>query len=187
MSTRTSGVSDVAWLLVLCSLSGGCGTPPPQAPALRDGPVYQSDAAGLRFLVPEHWKQTASSALPTGPLDREVLLARYRLPTSAQGASLEVIAMDATPDFDPLAYHRGPSFGIESWEVVEPPRSAAIGGATGSRFLLQGSRNEAVLAKEVVSFRRGPRWFHFIALMSPSDVDARQQIQRAVQSIVWRE
>lgn len=187
MATRTSGASGVAWLLILGGLTCGCGTSSPQAPALRDGPVYQSDAAGLRFLVPEHWKQTASSALPTGPLDREVLLTRYRLPTSAQGASLEVIAMDASKDFDPLAYHCEPSFGIENWEIAESPRSTTIGGSPATRFLLQGSRNQAVLAKEVVAFQRGSRWFHFIALMAPSDIDARQQIQRAIQSIAWRD
>jgi len=165
----------------------GCREAPPQAPALRDGPVYQHDSAGMRFIVPERWQQTANSTLPAGSIDKEVLLARYRIPTTAAGASLEILCQDAVDVNQVLAYHQQPSYAIADWSVVEPPSSIEIQGVRGTHMLLRGQLNDTHLAKEVVVFDRDNRRFHFVGLFSPDDPDARQQIRRAVHSVAWRE
>ncbi len=164
----------------------GCSQEKPQAPVLRDGPVYQNDEAGVRFLVPERWQQTANSSLPDEPIEKELLLARYRIPTSAQGATLEILCMESSVNGEPLDYHRQPSYSIEKWEVVEQPRAFEVSGVKGTRFRLQGQFKEMKLGKEVFVFQRGARQFHFVGLFSPSDPNARQQIERAVQSVAWK-
>ncbi|MCA9188978.1 MAG: hypothetical protein KDA99_25315 [Planctomycetales bacterium] len=170
-------------LMCLC----GCGDPPPQAPALRNGPVYQNDAAGLRFLVPDMWQQTASSALPRGELEKEILLARYQLQTSASGGSLEVYCMNDSPLLDLLTYHRAPSFGVAEWNIIEGPEEIQFQGITATHLLLAGTVNNNQLGKDVTVFRRGARVFSFVGLYSLDDPNARQQIERAVRSVVWKE
>lgn len=164
----------------------GCSQEKPQAPVLRDGPVYQNDAAGMRFLVPERWHQTANSTLPDEPIEKEMLLTRYRIPTSAQGATLEILCMESSVNGDPLEYHRRPSYSIEQWEVVESPQSLELSGVKGVRFALRGEFKEMKLGKEVYVFERGNRQFHFVGLYSPADPNARQQIRRAVESLAWK-
>ena len=172
--------------VLFLGLLAGCREDVPQAPALRSSPVYQNESAGLRFLVPERWKQAANSTLPAGSLERELLLTRYKVNTSASAASLEITCMDLDKSFDPVAYHSGPSFGIAEWQVVEAPHSVSQSGVKGQQMLLQGTVDNDTYGKEVTITPRGQRMYHFIGLYSQKDHNARQQIQRAVQSVAWK-
>ena len=62
----------------------------PQAPVLRDSPVYRNNAEGLRFLVPDGWIQTASRPRPGGQLEGQPFLGRYRINTPEPGAMLQI-------------------------------------------------------------------------------------------------
>lgn len=175
------------WASLTLVTLAGCREETPRAPALRNGPIYQNESAGLRFLVPERWQQTANSTLPDSPIEKEMLLTRYRIPTSAQGATLEILCMETNANGDPVKYHQRPSYSIDNWKIVEGPEAIATNGASGQRFRLEGQMNERGLGKEVYVFSRGDRQFHFVGLYAPDDPNARQQIQRVVESLVWRE
>lgn len=171
---------------IVATLAIGCKDETPRAPALRDSPVYQNESAGLRFLVPERWRQAANSNLPEGPLEREVQLARYNVNTSAAAASLEILCMTTDDTFNAVEYHSGPSFGITEWKLIEKPQTVTLGAEEGSQMLLEGEVGGDVYEKEVTTIRRGNRTFHFIGLYSQEDHNARQQIQRAIQSVAWK-
>ena len=166
----------------------GCDRAPrPQAPAIRNSPVFQSPSGGFRFLVPERWRQSANASIPPGPIDRPLMLTRYQVATTSKGASLEVLVMDSDDTTDFLEYHRGPSFGIREWAVEESPSSVTIDGADGTQMFLSGQLQGIHLGKEIVVFQRGNRSFHFIGLFSKKDLNARQQIRRAIESLVWKQ
>jgi hypothetical protein len=173
-------------MLLTCGLLAGCDSRP-KAPALTDSPVYQNEQEGFRFLVPDGWLQSAAATLPTGPLEGEVLLTQYRMRTAAQGASLEVLCFDEPPDKpgDLHQYHAEPSHGITQWASVEEPESLEIGGTAAQRFVYSGKLANRDMIKEVVAFRRGQRVYSFIGLFWKSDENAREELRRAVASILW--
>jgi len=166
-------------------LFGGCDARP-RAPALRDAHVYQNNQEGFRFLVPDNWTQTANAVLPNGSIEGEVLLVQYRMRTADQGASLEVLCFDEEQPSDLQAYHAGPSHGSSAWQSGEPPHRIEVGGASVERWVYIAEISKQKLTKEVVAFRRGPRVYSFIGLFWSTDNKAREQLRRAVSSILWR-
>lgn len=178
--TRTLGVLFV----VVGLLSIGCDSTP-RAPALRDSAVYQNRAAGLRFLIPQGWKQAASAVLPSGPIETEFMLAKYTMPTSPRGGTLELLCFDDSKSIDVKAHHEQPSHGVAAWKLEEDATEVTVGGATGQRLPLVGSAGKNTLHKEVTVFRRGKRVYSFVALYWDDDRVARDEIRRAVDSLVW--
>ncbi|MFO0902067.1 MAG: hypothetical protein U0939_03655 [Pirellulales bacterium] len=192
-SGRLDFATTLMWagMIAACGLAGcglaGCDSRP-QAPSLRNGPVYQNKSAGFRFLVPEGWSQSANATLPPA-LDREFLLLQYRMKTTAQGGLFEVLCFDPKPDFDLDAYHAGPSHGVKAWAPREASGNATspdvAAPAGGERKLYAASLLGNPTTKEVVSFRRGTRIFSFIGLYGDNDAAAREEIRRALESLKW--
>jgi len=157
----------------------------PQAPVLRDSPVYRNAAEGLRFLVPDGWIQTASTLLPEGPLEGEAFLVRYRINTPEPGAMLQIECAPERSGFDPVRHHAAPSYRVERWTATEAPQDLTIGGAACQRLVYAGEVAGRKMTKEVVCFRRRGRVYSFVGLFWATDDKAREQIRRAVESTVW--
>lgn len=172
-------------LLVLLAavLLAGCH-PKPKAPALLDGPVFQSDE-GFRFLVPDGWIMAARGNLPSEPLDKERLLVQFRRATGATQATLEVSAADLPESTDLADYLSGPSFSASRWTASGSPEKLEAGGQPATRYRATATVNRAKLAKEVTAFRRGGRVYFFTLLFSPSDATGPEQIRRAISQLVW--
>ena len=173
------------WLIVALGLPAlaGCHSSP-AAPALSDSPVYRSESEGFRFLVPEGWTQLSNSTLPSGKLDGEVFLVRYRLISSEAGALFQVLCMtDSAADL--VKHHAGPSFRAQEWDVVQPPEAVAVNGVDTERLLYKTLVDKKEMTKHVTCFRRNGRVYSFVGLYYPTDDIARQQIERAVDSVIW--
>jgi hypothetical protein len=171
--------------LSLCWL-GGCG-PGPKAPALRDSAVYQNNREGFRFLVPDGWLQSANAQLPEEDLEGEVLLVQYKMRTPGMGASVEVLCFDEDQPSDLHQYHAGPSHGTTRWKSAQPAEDLEINGTSSQRFVYTAKISGKEMTKEVAAFRRGKRVYSFIGLFWSSDDNAREQLRRAVNSIIWRD
>jgi len=157
----------------------------PQAPVLRDSPVYHNAAEGLRFLVPDGWVQTASTVLPEGPLEGEAFLVRYRVNTPEPGARLQIECGPDRSGFDPAAHHAAASYGVQQWTAAEPAQDLTIGGVPCQRLIYAGELGGRTMTKEVVCFRRRDRVYSFVGLFWATDDKGRQQIRRAVDSTIW--
>lgn len=157
----------------------------PQAPVLRDSPVYRNEAEGLRFLVPAGWLQNASTVLPKGPLEGEAFLVRYRINTPEPGAILQIECAPDRPDIDLTEHHAASSYRVERWTGGESPQNLTIGGATAQRLIYSGDVAGRKMTKEVVAFRRRGRIYSFVGLFWATDDKAREQIRRAVESTIW--
>jgi hypothetical protein len=174
-------------LLGLISLAlVGCEVRP-SAPSLTDAPVYQNNREGFRFLVPDNWTQRASAALPAGTLEGEVLLTQYSMKTAGAGAALEILCFESTQTDDLQAYHAGPSHGSQQWESLAPAESLDVNGTKAERFAYQARISDKDMIKEVVCFQRGSRVYNFIGLFWATDDKAREQMRRAVGSVIWRD
>ncbi len=170
--------------LALLLLIWGC-QPKPKAPALSDGPVFQSDE-GFRFLVPEGWLMAARANLPPGPLEKERLLVQYRRVISGQqSATLEVSVAELRESTDLAEYLSKPAFSASEWRPAGKSVPLEAGGAKGTRFRYTAWVDGSELVKEVTAFRRGARVYFFTVLYSPKDSSAPEQARRAVESLVW--
>lgn len=170
--------------LAVALLSAGCGGRP-QAPSLRDGPVYHNRSAGLRFLVPQGWTQTVNSTLPDSTLERDFLLVQYRIKSSQHGGMFEVICYERDSEPDAAAYHGGPSHGVSAWTLVDKPAEARVGGKPAKRYRFSAKQGAVEMIKEVVSCERGSRVMSFIGLFGKPDEGAAEELRRATNSVVW--
>jgi hypothetical protein len=182
------------WLVSVASSLGmiaimlpgsGCDSRP-RAPALRDSAVYQNRAAGLRFLVPQGWTQVASSALPSGTLEAELMLVKYQMRTTAKGATLELLCLDDPQSVDLIDYHNQSSHGIATWNRQGDPVKVKASDVMGERVEFTGSVAKSTMHKNVTVFRRGQRVFSLVGLYWEDDQAAREEIQRAVDSLVFQ-
>jgi hypothetical protein len=167
----------------LCVL--GCSSEP-QAPVLRNEPVYQNDTEGFRFLTPEGWRQHAKVNVPSGKLDKERLLVQYVRLSSDKGASLDVSMADLPATTDLTDYLAGPSGGVKSWRCLRPVEPVQINGARAERIVFTSRVKNEETTKEVVVFRRGERVYFFTAYFASTDSKARDQVRRAVESTIWK-
>jgi hypothetical protein len=179
MPTRLHGLLGLALLLLVCSCQ-----PKPRAPALTDGPVFQSDE-GFRFLVPEDWTMAARANLPPGPIEKERLLVQYRRLKSGPPATLEVSVAELPESTNLTEYLSGPSFSASRWKPSGEPVPLEAGGVRGTRYRFTPSVGKTDMVKEVTAFRRGGRVYFFTALSPPGDSSAPAQVRRAVESLVW--
>jgi hypothetical protein len=164
-------------LLIL--LVAGC-TERPQAPALRDDPVYDNPAAGLRFAAPPNWSMVARSDQPReGPGER--LLVRYQVATHVVRATFEV-TLDAKPDSENVeALVKQGSHGVMNWEMVGTPAPITVGQVPGTRYILKHKGT----TKEVVAIRRDNRLFLFTLIAATLDTESREQIRRVIDGVTW--
>jgi len=174
-----------ACLVVGALFLAGCSRTP-RAPALQDGPVYDSPGEHFRFLVPEGWTQYASAEAPSGRVEQECMLVEYKLLTAERPAGLRVTRADLAEATDPRQYlidHAPPA---EGWRAKGSARPCVIRGVDAVRITLVGhpsGREE--YTREVTAFRRGERVYFFTGNFASSDNEARRQIRRAVDSINW--
>lgn len=159
----------------------------PQAPLLRNSPVYRNEAEGFRFLVPDGWLQTTSTLLPEGQLEGETFLVRYRMNTPEPGATLQIECAPERTDAELAQHHAAPSYRVENWKASGPVQHLTIGGAEAQRLIYSGEVKGRKITKEVVCFRRRGRAYSFVGLFWATDDKAREQIRRAVESTIWDE
>ena len=174
----------IVFVCVLTALAAvGCDSGP-RAPALSDSPVYENRQAGCRFLAPEGWHQSVNSALPAN-LDREFRLVEY----TTLGASFEVICIDdpSGEHEDQHAYHAGPSYGVQSWSSVASPEEAEVNGAPCVRLMYEAEQGGQKTVKQVAVFKRKSRYYSFVALYRAELDKVGQQVNRVVDSTVWRD
>lgn len=172
-------------LAIVLLTFAGCSSKP-QAPALRDEPVYHSDKEGLRFLVPEGWSLHAKSDAQPVKLERERLLVQYQRFTAEKGATFEVTLADLPESTDLGTYLTGPSYGVKKWVVSGKATQLEVGGIPATRFIYRGKVSGVDMTKETVVFRRGGRVYFFHGLFGPTDAKARDQVRRAVESTIWK-
>ena len=182
---RSNGTATGCVLLLLSAVwVSGCESRP-SAPALRDTPVYQNKQEGFRFLVPEGWTQSASAILPPGQLEGETFLVRYRMKTPEQGASLQVLCFEDSGDCDLREHHSGPAFRVQHWEPTDVGETIDVNGTKAERHIYSAVIDGKRMTKEVACFRRGSRVYSFVGLFYSTDDKAREQIRRAVGSVIW--
>jgi hypothetical protein len=162
----------------------GCGFRP-AAPLLSDAPVYRNAAEGFRFLVPEGWTQTASSVLPPGKLAGEVFLVRYNVRSAEAGASLYLVCMADSKSLDLEQHHSEASFRMGHWDVVQPRQTLQINKVPAERIIYEALDEKRKMTKHVTCFRRTGRVYSFVGLYWSNDEQAPQQIERAVDSVIW--
>lgn len=171
-----------AWLALL--IGSACESRP-KAPILPSGPVYRHSQLAFRFLIPEGWVALSNAALPEGEIDKEVCVAQFRVP-STTGAMLEVLCFDPAYAPDLRKYHGEPSQGISDWALDGEATKVDVGGKTGERLTYTATMPNGVKqVKEVTCFERQGRVVSFVALATANDLPARDQLRRAVNSLVW--
>jgi predicted Zn-dependent protease len=154
----------------------------PRAPALHDGPVYQNDQEGFRFLVPDGWTQDASGVIPPGTVEQEQMIVEYKLLTSDRPAALLVTRIDLPKGLYLHEYLRSHSPRPEAWRALGEGDPLTINGVEATRVTLRNSD----ATREVAAFRRGERVYLFIGEFETADTKAQQQIRRAVDSVIWK-
>ncbi len=163
----------------------GCN-PRPHAPALDNAPIYQNDREGFRFLLPEGWSQGIRADVPAGKAQKERVLVAYLHPSAEQTAVLEVTLADLPETLDLTAYLAEGSNGVTAWRLQSGPESLEVHGTPARRWAFTGRSGKYERIKEVVAIRRGERTYFFCGLFAPTDTTARDQVRRAVGSIIWK-
>jgi hypothetical protein len=172
-----------ALALVVLALAGCERTP--RAPALTNGPVYQSTREGFRFLVPDGWTQVAHGEMPPAPVRDERMLVEYRL-VADQPVGLRVTAFDL-PESEDLAAHLSqqlPEGG--TWKLSTGPEACEAGGVAGTHLAFTGREGGQESTRDMHAFRRGGRVYLFTGVFAPTDTKARLEVRRAVESLSWQ-
>jgi hypothetical protein len=174
-----------ALAIALLALSG-CNSRP-RAPALEDDAVYHNPDEGFRFLVPSGWKQRAKALTPRGKVADDYLLVQYARESSKGGESLfEVSLIDLPGSSDISALLSSSSHSYKEWRASGTPQQINVGGVQATRFTFAGSPSKTPMTKEVVVFRKGERAYLFTGVFRTDDKQARDDIQGAVASIIWK-
>jgi hypothetical protein len=172
----------ISLIILAAALIGSSWSKTPHAPSLENTPVYQNDV--FRFMVPEGWSQHARAELPPGRLDRERLLVSYLLLQSPGPPTFQVTAVDLPPDTDLGKYLSGEAFAIEDWRI-KSGQAMTIGGQNATRYdLVRASGRPGT--REVTAFRRNGRVYFFSAMVPEAGAKAREQIHRAIETLVWK-
>ncbi len=175
-----------AWGVLIGTLVWSCGCDSgPRAPLLRDSPVYHSESEGFRFRVPEGWNQSANSVLPAGDLPGDIFLTRYQVKTTEGGASMQIICSNDKAVEQLEKHWSAPAFGVVEWKVVESLQKVKAGPIAGERIVYSGQQGGKTLMKHVTCLHKNKRLYSFVGLYWEHDAAARQQIERALDSLIW--
>ena len=176
----------LAWGLLVGTIAWTCGCDSsPRAPLLRNSPVYHSESEGFRFRVPEGWSQSANSVLPAGDLPGDIFLTRYQVKTTEGGASMQIICSDAVATEKLEKHWSGPAFGVKTWKLEESLQNVKAGPVAGERIVYSGLLGDKTIMKHVTCLHKNKRLYSFVGLYWQNDVFARQQIERALDSLIW--
>lgn len=157
----------------------------PKAPPLTNSAVYQNDALGLRFLVPEGWSIVSRTDPPRGPLTKVIVLAAYAQSETGHPAELEVLAADRPADADVPQLIAENSIGPANWKPIGPPQAVTVNGAAATRYTLAVRAGGRETRREVTVFRRGDRVYAFFVTFGATDSSARDAARRSVESVTW--
>jgi hypothetical protein len=164
--------------------SGGCDSGP-RAPLLRNSPVYHNESEGFRFRVPDGWSQSANAVLPAGELPGDIILTRFQVKTTEGGASMQIICRNDLPVDQLEAHWSGSAFGVKEWNVEEPLQKTRAGQVEGERIIYSGLLGGKTIMKHVTCLHRNKRLYSFIGLYWQNDLFAREQVERALDSLIW--
>lgn len=166
---------------LLAAAAVGCSSRP-HAPALTQSQLFQDDAIGLRFRVPDGWVQTSRATLPAGKLPKESAVVYYRLMYGDKPAAFEVTCADLAEDTD-LAKHLtyGP------WRMAAKPQPEGVGGKPATRYALLDKAGLKQERRETVAVRRGPRVFFFTVTAAPNDKSAVATSREILGGVTWKE
>jgi hypothetical protein len=82
-------------------------------------------------------------------------------------------------------HHAGPAFRVQHWEPSEPGETVDVNGTPAERHIYSAVIDGKRITKEVACFRRNSRIYSFVALFAATDDKAREQVRRAVGSVIW--
>ncbi|HZU36061.1 MAG TPA: hypothetical protein VFA18_09140 [Gemmataceae bacterium] len=178
-------LAELTIVIVGLATLAGCSRGP-VAPALEDGPEFRDAQEGFRFLVPEHWTQYAHAAVPPGRLTDERMIVEYNLQAVAKPASFGVTCVDLDPSTDIAKYVASHVPGGASWKLKAPSKPCEIQGVPAEKMTFVSHPPGAdELTRDIVAFRRGQRVYLFTGVYATSDKEAREQVQQAMDSILW--
>ena len=176
----------IAWGVLAGAIVGTCGCDSsPHAPLLRDSPVYHSESEGFRFRVPEGWSQSTNTVLPAGDLPGDVFLTRYQVKTTEGGASLQIICRNDVSAGQLEEHWSGPAFGVATWKVEEALQNVKAGPVAGERIVYSGLLGGKTIMKHVTCLHKNKRLYSFVGLYWQNDLFAREQLERALDSLIW--
>jgi hypothetical protein len=187
---RVGVIVPVAVLLVAAGvlaaglLSGGC-TRRPKAPPLTNDAVYQNDAIGLRFLVPEGWSIASRTDLPSGSLPRPLILVSYIQGQADHPAELELLAADVPEGADVGGFLADNPIGPRKWRLLGSSRAVTVNGVPATGYTMASGTGRGEGRREATAFRRGDRVFVFLITFGATDSAARDAARRAVESATW--
>lgn len=149
-----------------------------RAPAISSSPVFQDDAIGLRFRVPDGWMQFGRGSFPPGKLPKESEVVNYRLVYGEKPATFNVTAADL-PDGTDLAEH----LAVPPWRVTSGPEAELVGGKSGQRFALADKSQR----RDTVAVRIGSRVFFFTLATATGDRAAAAAGREILGSVTWKD
>jgi hypothetical protein len=169
------------WVLVAAAACGCADRP--RAPALTTDAVFEDARVGLRFVVPDGWVMGMRAVPPPGPLAAPTRLVRYQSTTPDRAADLELLAIDLAESTDIAQYLADYHAAGKKW-TAGPTEPLTVNGVSGSRYEYSAAAQQG-FRREVSAFRRGGRVYLFMTTHGAADTDSRDQVRRAVASIVW--
>jgi len=128
----------------------------------------------------------ARSDINAGKVDKERLLVDYQRKPGKKAASFQASFADLPPTTDLAQYLTAPAYGAEKWVVMGAPDEIEVGGRNGLRYMLTARVGKESTSREVVSVWRGERVYFFSGLFAPDDTEVRDEIRRAVASVIWK-
>ena len=184
-ASTANGGSVACLVIVLVALSAGCQDGP-RAPALANETVYQNDAVGIAYVTTEGWTLFAKTTLPPGPLNRPIRLTAYGRSAEKFHAEFELYAIDVPPGTDLPDYLTAHKIGPDVWTAIGKPSALTVRGVPATRFAFAGVKADAKKRRDIVSFPRGDRQFLIAFTHHEDDVQARDQAQKAIDSVTWK-
>jgi hypothetical protein len=155
----------------------------PRAPALTPEAVYENDAAGVRFVVPEGWVTAGKTALPPGAFDRPIRLVSYS--STVGQAGLDLYAIDLPAGQDLPGYLERHAIGADKWVAKGPGQPDKVNGTPAMRYT-QTAGKKGERTRELTAFARGGRTYVFVLSYATADGSSRDAGRRAVETTTWK-
>jgi hypothetical protein len=176
-----AGACLVGFVLVFV-LNGGC-TSRPRAPEIIDEPVYHNVQEGFRFFPPEGWRCQARGEFPPMEMKKERLFVEYKRLTDPRPASLMVSVVDLPESKTVSEYLQARLMKRETWQSLKM-EAFEIDARPVERHTFTGRENQFDIVREVVVLRRNLRAYFFTGVFVAQDRRAKEQIRKAIASLV---
>jgi len=170
-------------VLMVVAVAVGCGGKP-SAPALTADEEFYDRNAGIRFPTPPGYRVFIKAELPTGRIEKPVMLAAYQNTKNKSRAAIEVMAVDVAAGQDLAAFLQTHPVGSEKWKGISPPESVQVGGRPGTRMQFR-YKDEREHAREVTAVRAGGRAYFVIVVYAPDDPAALEAGRAVLNKVEW--